>query len=314
MTTRFKAHRWFRNKHLQTCLPTLLSRLTPLLPFVVEPIPLPDGDIIELGRLGHIHAPPILLMPGLEGDMTSPYIQSVGKTLSENGWQVLVMHYRTCGTTINLQPQSYNAHSTEDLDFFLKYIAKSFELRPKIAIGFSMGGNLLLHYVKKHPHKFNFLITISTPFDMHETVKQLPSFYEKRFLAKFKDKTFKKLKAGVPLPATAEQLKKVDSLQDYDNLFTAPLSGHESATAYYNHSSCTSFLGEITTPTHMIFAEDDPFIPANSIPKHFSSPHVTLEMHQEGGHVGFFSHKNAEGNHYWLADRVLSLLSNYHKS
>jgi predicted alpha/beta-fold hydrolase len=172
-----------------------------------------------------------------------------------------------------------------------------------------MGGNLLLHYVRQFPGVFKSIITISTPFDMHETIKHLPPFYEKRFLAKFKEKTLKKMRDGVELPATEDQLKQIKTLYEYDDLFTAPLSGHATAADYYDYSSCAPFLAEITTPTHMIFAEDDPFIPAHSIPRDFDSPHVTLEMHQEGGHVGFFAHKNADGNRYWLADRVVTLLN-----
>jgi predicted alpha/beta-fold hydrolase len=310
MTETFKAHSWFRNTHLQTCLPTFLSRIKPLLPFSLEPVHLPDGDVIEVGRLGSFDAPPILLMPGLEGDLTSPYIQSVGSALSEMGWQVLVMHYRTCGNTQNFQPRSYNAYCIKDLQFLLNDIQQRFNLKPEVAIGFSMGGNLLLHYARQYPDAFKQIITISTPFDMHETVKHLPRLYEKMFLDTFKDKTLKKMKAGVSLPVNKQELKKIKTLIDYDHLFTAPIFGHASAQDYYEHSSCAPFLSEITTPTHMIFAEDDPFIPSHSIPRDIDSPHITLEMHQEGGHVGFFAHKNNDGNRFWLAHRIVHLLKN----
>jgi predicted alpha/beta-fold hydrolase len=305
----FKAHRWLSNRHVQTCLPTVISRLKSLLPFVMEKIYLPDGDMIELARLGSPTAPSILLMPGLEGDITSPYIQSVGKALRDHGWQVLVMHYRTCGNTINLQPKSYSAYCSNDLTFLLEDIRHRFKLQPEYAVGFSMGGNLLLHYAKKHPDTFKQMITISTPFDMNETVKCLPRFYEKRFVVPFKMKALKKLKAGVALPVNAKQVKKIQTLRDYDNLITAPLFNHADAQSYYEHSSCQSFLRDIQTPTQMIFSQDDPFIPAHTIPSDFNSPHVTLEMHPEGGHVGFLAYQGAPlANRYWLADRIIQLL------
>jgi predicted alpha/beta-fold hydrolase len=309
MIPTFKAHRWLRNRHVQTCLPTLLSRLQPLLPFMMEKIYLPDGDVIELGRLGPQDAPCVLLMPGLEGDITSPYIQFVAKALSEHGWQVLVMHYRTCGQTVNLQPKSYNAYCSLDLAFLLQDIQSRFHLQPHYTVGFSMGGNLLLHYSRKHPQAFKKIITISTPFDMDETAKHLPRFYEKRFVIKFKEKMLKKLKAGILLPVNEKQIKKIRSLREYDELITAPLFGHDDAQSYYQHSSCVPFLGDITTPTHMIFSQDDPFIPIHTIPRDFNSPHVTLEMHQEGGHIGFLTHKNhAQTNRFWLAQRIVQLL------
>jgi len=308
MTKIFEPHRWFRNRHIQTCLPTLLARMTPALPFAMEPIYLPDGDLIELGRLGQLDAPAILLMPGLEGDVTSPYIQSVSRALSAAGWQVLVMHYRTCGNTINLQAKSYNSYNYDDLHFFLDDIKQKFNLQPEIAIGFSMGGNLLLHYARHYPKAFKQMITISTPFDMHETAKYLPRVYEKRFLQSFKGKIKRKLKLGVDLPAGRRELKRVKSLFDFDRFFTAPIFGHASAEEYYDYSSCAPFLADIATPTHMIFAEDDPFIPSHSIPEDLNAPHVTLEIHKEGGHVGFLAHKNSEGNPYWLAQRLIYLL------
>lgn len=312
MEASFNAHPWLRNKHLQTCIPTLIARTKPLLPFVVEPVPLPDGDVIEFGRVGSWQAPAILLMPGLEGDLTSPYIQQASRALCSSGWQVLVMHYRTCGSTINNQAKSYNAYCTQDLDYLLGYLQQHFALQPSLAIGFSMGGNLLLHYVHQHPNYFKAIITASTPFDMHAAVKHLPRFYEKRFLKKFKRKLRDKIAAGVDMPCSLAQIRQLKTLRDYDEVCTVSLYGHQSVDDYYAYSSCIRFLADIATPTHMIFAADDPFIPACSIPQTVYSPHVTLEMHQKGGHVGFITQKQTtKASRYWLADRLVKLASEF---
>ena len=307
MTTipRFKPRRWMANNHLQTCLPTVISRLKRPLPVKIEPIALPDGDVIELCSYGDKTHPPLLLMPGLEGDYTSPYIRSVGKYLQKKGWYIIVMHYRSCGTTKNFQPRSYNAHCCEDFNFFLDYIAEYYDLKPKYAIGFSMGGNLLLHHAWQQSHQpFEGIITVSTPFDMLETVNHLPTFYEKNFLIKFKTKTIKRLKQGADLPVTVEQIKNVASLKEFDNLLTAPLWDHADAEAYYRYSTCSHFLDKITTPTHMLFALDDPFIPEHSVPNQLNYEYVTIEAIPTGGHVGFVAEEKVDGTRYWLGPKL----------
>jgi predicted alpha/beta-fold hydrolase len=70
---------------------------------------------------------------------------------------------------------------------------------------------------------------------------------------------------------------------------TAPLHGFPSAAAYYEASSSVRYLVGIRTPTLLLHAEDDPFLPPDSIPlrEADANPALRLVLHGLGGHVGF---------------------------
>ncbi|MCH9717545.1 MAG: alpha/beta fold hydrolase, partial [Gammaproteobacteria bacterium] len=103
----------------------------------------------------------------------------------------------------------------------------------------------------------------------------------------------------------------------FDEQITAPLHGFLSAEAYYRESSSRQFLNQIKTPTLIIHASDDPFMPPEAIPEeHELSSHVTLELSTKGGHVGFIAGKTPGKPMYWLDERTPQFLKQtltYHR-
>ncbi len=60
----------------------------------------------------------------------------------------------------------------------------------------------------------------------------------------------------------------------------------------------------IQVPTLLVNAQNDPFLPASSLPtKNEVSNHVTLDFPLDGGHVGFLS-APFPGNGGWMPQRV----------
>jgi predicted alpha/beta-fold hydrolase len=74
---------------------------------------------------------------------------------------------------------------------------------------------------------------------------------------------------------------------------------------YYARASCKRFLSHIATPTLIINARNDPFLPPHALPvRDELSDYVQLDTPQHGGHVGFVSGR-FPGNIDWLTQRVL---------
>jgi len=96
---------------------------------------------------------------------------------------------------------------------------------------------------------------------------------------------------------------------DFDGRFTAPLHGYSDAQDYYRRASSRYYLPTITTPTLLIQAEDDPFVFRHSVPEAAElSATTTLELHADGGHVGFIEGTPRRPRYYlerripqWLA-------------
>ena len=63
-------------------------------------------------------------------------------------------------------------------------------------------------------------------------------------------------------------------------------------------------LAELTVPTLLLNARNDPFLPEHALPRCDEvAPCVTLDFPETGGHVGFVSGP-LPGNLDWLAARV----------
>ena len=71
------------------------------------------------------------------------------------------------------------------------------------------------------------------------------------------------------MPVDLQELKKINTLYEFDDKITAPLHGFKSARDYYEHCSSQHFLLNVRTPTLIIQAEDDPLFlkPPFRIPK-----------------------------------------------
>jgi predicted alpha/beta-fold hydrolase len=100
-------------------------------------------------------------------------------------------------------------------------------------------------------------------------------------------------------------LKKIKTLREFDNTITAPMHGFVNAMDYWQRASAKPVLHQITTPTIIINAENDPFIPKYSLPQdHEVSKEVTLLRTKQGGHVGFVS-GHWPGQLKWLPETLV---------
>ena len=96
------------------------------------------------------------------------------------------------------------------------------------------------------------------------------------------------------------------NLHEFDNIVTAPLHGHRDADDYWNRASARHVLGDITLPTLMLNARNDPFLPGRHLPTQAAAA-VMLDYPEQGGHIGFATGA-LPGNLDWLPQRMLGFL------
>jgi predicted alpha/beta-fold hydrolase len=98
---------------------------------------------------------------------------------------------------------------------------------------------------------------------------------------------------------------------EFDDAATAPLHGFDGADDYYARSSSAGFIPAITTPTLIIHARDDPFLPAGAIPEGAarSNPAVTPVITDHGGHVGFISGSIPGRPRFWAESVIAEWLA-----
>jgi predicted alpha/beta-fold hydrolase len=238
--------------------------------------------------------------------------------LSVNGWQVVMMHYRGCSGVPNLKPRGYHSGETGDPSFFLDWLNQKFPQLPKVAVGFSLGGNMLLKLLGENPAQkwLNAAIAISSPLKLSECAKSInhgfSRVYQKYLLNSIKTTLRKKMSFidyRKLIQLTGDDVDGISSFAQFDEKVTAPLHGFEDANDYYEKCSAYHFLSAIHCPTLVLHSIDDPFMNHLVVPKEEElARNVTLELSERGGHVGFMQ-GSVFSPKVWLHERVKRYVS-----
>ena len=312
----FRAAWWLPGPHLQTIWPSL-ARQRPRLQLTRRRIELADGDFIDLA-LGAGGGPRVLVIHGLEGDLQSHYAGSLLNALNRADYQPIFMHLRGCSGEPNRLARSYHSGASEDLHEVLTHLAQDPEGVPLAAIGFSLGGNLLLKYLGERGGEtgdnaplLSAGVAVSVPFVLRDAMLRLDlgaSRFYRRYLVDKLKRAFRRKFAALPCPLDLD-IDTIHSFNQFDDQVTAPLCGFAGVFDYYTRASCRQFLPRITTPTLIIHAQDDPFMFPSTVPfAHELGPGVTLELTRHGGHVGFVAGNRPWRPVYWVEGRILEFL------
>ncbi|MEZ5477007.1 MAG: hydrolase [Thiolinea sp.] len=305
---------WLPSRHLQTIWPSLLRprhRFTPHW----ECLELDDGDFLELAWHPRPASPLVLVIHGLEGSLQSHYAGNLLEALHAGGFSSVLLHLRGCGRTPNRLPQSYHSGKTADLREVLSQLQQRGQL-PDAVIGISLGGNLLLKYLGEEgaDSPLQTAITISVPFQLAACARQLETGIARvygRYLLSSLKASYRSKFSRMPSPLQVD-LQTIHTLWQFDDAITAPLHGFAGAADYYARCSSAAFLAAIRTPTLILQAADDPFLPSTAIPAATDlSATVTMELTRHGGHVGFIGQlagREPPPSPYWLEHRVIAHL------
>lgn len=273
----------------------------------------PDDDFIELDWIdGPVTKPLVILFHGLEGNSNSHYAKRIMSAVQKQGWRGVVVHFRGCGGSANLLPRSYHCGDSAEIDWILKRF-RQHEDSDLYALGVSLGGNALLKWLGEQQSQANCVIlraaAVSTSLDLPTTGKVLGlgfnRLYSRLFLKTLQPKALDLIKRH-GLDFDTDSIMRADNLWDYDNLFTAPLHGFKDADDYWQQSNCRPHLKQIRLPTLLINARNDPFLPAENLPRqHDVSDCVRFDFPAEGGHAGFAINNSDD----WMTKRLLCFLS-----
>ncbi|HXA16810.1 MAG TPA: alpha/beta fold hydrolase [Thermoanaerobaculia bacterium] len=322
---------WFlRGPHAQTIWGRLV-RPRRLVRFRRETITTPDGDELVLD---HLDAPVrgerfrFVLMHGLEGSTNSVYMQGLLSVIARRGFGATAINFRSCardqqhiGRSLpNRRPRLYHSGETGDFDFVVRTMRTREPEVSLLAVGASLGGNVLLKWLGEHPGQTDVAAaaTFSVPYDLgagsrHLEFGLLPRFYVNRFLATLKQKTkglvarFPQMRERIDLDA----VMRARTFREIDDAATAPIHGFRDADDYYARSSSIHFLGTITTPTLCLSAVDDPFLPAEALERARAGASAAVEFRitARGGHTGFVAGALPWRCEYWAEELVVGWLA-----
>ena len=303
----------FKNRHFNTIYSSLFRRIEPV-SFKRKRIETSDDDFLDIDFIENGSKKIVILCHGLEGSSDSKYIQATAKLLSKNGYSIAAMNYRFCSGEINRQLITYHSGKTDDLHAVINYVLPHYD--SVYLVGFSLGGNLILKYngdgLFNLSSKVKASVAISVPVDLKGSSIALQrrenTFYNWRFLRTLSKKMHLKHKQ-FPDDLEIKSLKLIKNLTDFDEYFTSKINGFKDAQDYYFKASSKQFIPNISKPTLLINAMDDPFLSESCFPvsEAKKNSNFNLMTPNYGGHVGFIS----KGDFYWSEHQILNFIESY---
>jgi len=246
-----------------------------------------DRPLVDKG------GPALILIHGLTGCETSAYMLNTTRYFLGMGHPVLRLNLRAAGPSRAVCGDIYYAGRSQDFRAVLRLLPAEITTRGLVAVGFSLGGNMLLKYLGEEgaAAKLQAAATVSAPIDLSATCRHMlrprNRLYHRHIIAGMKREA---TGSGARL-TEAERAAILGSTNvwEYDDRFIAPRHGFAGAEDYYDKNKALRFMPAIRIPTLAIAAADDPWIPISVYRGFDWAANAALAplLADGGGHVGF---------------------------
>lgn len=299
----FAPRRFLRNPHAQTLVGNFLPR--------VNRLPEPEEQLFEVEEgvqvLCHCHwqSQPerrgtVVIVHGLEGSSLSQYVIGTGSKAWVEGMNVVRMNMRNCGDTERLTPTLYHSGLSGDVGAVLRTLVEQKSLPCIAAVGYSMGGNLVLKMAgdwgANAPGELKAVAAVSPAADLGPSADAMHQpanwIYEWKFLFSLMRRYKRKAALFPDIYKKVPRLPR--SIREFDDVITARYCGFTGAEDYYTRAAAARVMDRIAVPTLVIHAKDDPFIRLlpETRAKMLANPKITLLETEHGGHCAFLAAPN----------------------
>jgi uncharacterized protein len=278
----------------------------------------------------------IIATYGITGELGQEWnLRLFGRKAYAQGYAVVLFDWRAHGKTAELSPTLTSDGLFEGEDFVrLAAAAVSMGCPKKFwFVGFSLGGQLALWGLKaavELTRSDDLGIQLSDIGGGAVICPNLDSVRSLSYLVK--DPFGKYFEAGItrnlkklawrihdthPGSLDPEAIKRANSIWNFDKELVIERLGFPTVEAYYQASSALPLLPNLSKPTLIIYAADDPFFHPAIIPElqaaSASNPMIDLLLTRHGGHIGYLNSR--EGQHqaedpdiWWAWNRILQWL------
>ncbi|MBW4616304.1 MAG: alpha/beta fold hydrolase [Desmonostoc vinosum HA7617-LM4] len=274
---------------------------------------------------------------GITGELDTEWsLQLLGRKAYAQGYAVVLFDWRAHGKTAELSPTLTSDGLYEGEDFVrIAAAAAQMGCPSKFwFMGFSLGGQLALWGLKAAADLIgdNEFLGLKDS-DIGGSAVICPSldslrslsYLSKRPLGKYLEaaitRNLKKLAWRIhdahPGTIDPEAIKRANSIWAFDEELVINRLGFPSVPAYYIASSALQLLPQISKPTLIIYAVDDPLFHPAIIPEMQdaceSNPMLDLLLTRYGGHVGYLSSRECQRqaqdlDPWWAWNRILQWL------
>ena len=256
--------------------------------------------------------PTLIALHGLEGSSNAHYMLGLAAKAWARGFNVVRLNQRNCGGTEHLSRGLYHSGLTADPWFVLRELIDRDRLDRLVLAGYSLGGNLALKLAGElgtsAPPELKAVCGVSPVIELESCVRAIERrqnlIYQLNFVRNLHGRMRRKARA-FPGEWDLAPLRRIWTIRDFDERYTAPHHGFAGASDHYHRASAMRVIDRIAIPALIVTAEDDPFVPSESFrePRITQNPHITPVITRHGGHCGFVSEPNGYDG-YW-AERMV---------
>jgi predicted alpha/beta-fold hydrolase len=302
----YRPHPLLKSGHLQTLLAGINEGYRPPRNAATRHIDLPDGEQLvvheELGLPVSSHAPLAILVHGLGGDHSSPYMQRVAYQLRLRDCRVWRVDMRGSGHGFDLAWRPAHAGASQDLAAVLLAARRVYEAVTIVLVGFSLSGNIVLKllgelaagHLPLSMEEAGILQApaVAPPMDLHDCADNMDR-WKRRLYARYYLKNLQQQaslkRARWPQWEQLPDASDLKTLRQFDAHYVAPLCGFRDAEHYYTEASSLPWLPQIRTPTEIVLDRHDPIVTWESCLKAQYDPRWVQFTHTDyGGHMGYF--------------------------
>lgn len=306
---------WLPGRHLETIVPAFWPAPSVDGRDEVHVVPVaPNASVrIHAARPGGTARGTVLLVHGMGGSSESGYMRRTATLALARGRAVVRMNCRNCGGTEALSRTLYNAAQSDDVGRVLDALTALDFPRPFHAIGFSLGGALVLRYAARagDASAAHAVVAVNPPVDLEACCRSLErpenAVYQLHFTLSLL-RMLRRIARIRPLAGPEPVFRRVRTLRRLDALYTAPDAGFRSAEEYYAGASAAPHLPGLRVPALVISARNDPFIPSRILEPHLHavSARIRFVLSERGGHLGFWQEP---GPRFWAGGVALDFLA-----
>ncbi|XP_010533545.1 PREDICTED: embryogenesis-associated protein EMB8 isoform X1 [Tarenaya hassleriana] len=263
-------------------------------------------------------SPVLILLPGLTGGSQDSYVRHMLLGAKSKGWRVVVFNSRGCGNSPVITPQFYSASFLGDIREVVAHVGNKYPKANLYAVGWSLGGNILVRYLGKESHNcpLSGAVSLCNPFNLviadEDFRKGFNNVYDKA-LARALRRIFRKHallfediggEFNIPMAANAK------TVRDFDEGLTRVSFGFKSVDDYYSNSSSSDCIKYVNTPLLCIQAANDPIAPNRGIPREDikGNPNCLLVVTPKGGHLGWVGGAESPTGAPWTDPLVMEFL------
>jgi len=277
---------------------------------------------------------------GITGSLENQgFLRQWGRWAYERGYGVVLFDWRAHGKSAELSPTLTSDGLYEGEDFVhLAAQAKALGYpAPFWFGGYSLGGQLSLWGIYKGqtmeqwgrfeqltPADIGGGMAICPSLESERSLRYLTTHPLGRFLEKAIAKTLKKLAWELhhfhPEEFDPAAIKRANSIWGFDEELVIKRLGFARVGDYYAASSALPLLPQLTKPTFLLYAEDDPLFDPTLVPELRALANrlapadpLTIQLTRFGGHVGYVANRACQSQYQdpdplWAIHRSLDWL------